>query len=286
MPLHEQNYSNIFSQFSEQIRANTEVPQFADTVRADFSTSTPTHVIESEITLMSAMKNYFEYRMCLMCGIPQIEMMGTEDDWRKLKSKFIALREILAPVKMHLVGLGYWWEKVEVILQKLIDTYTGKPDLKWWSHIFNKKDPWGSGPSYTVLKGWFIEDFLNGRNVKTLEEIVPSGLTTCPLILEGEGYPTPVNATLVAGIAGIQVDDSYELAGNSSIPGMVGDLTNGNCRSSDHVPKVRALHGWALYLDETDAPEKDDNTGDDQGKERSIKEKELESEYTSQWEEP
>ena len=285
-PLHEQNYSIIFSQFTEQITANTKVPQFAETVRADFSTSTPTHVIESEITLMSAMKNYFEYKMHFLCGIPQIEMMGTEADWRKLKSKFIALREILAPVKMHLVEPRIWWEKVEVILQKLIDTYMGKPDLKWWSHIFNKKDPWGSGPSYTVLKGWFIEDFLNGRDVELFEDIVPSGLTTCPLILEGAGYPTPVNATLVAGIAGIQVDDSHEPVGDSSILGKVRALTNGNRRSSDKVPKVRALHGWALFLDETDAPKKGKITaGDDEGKKRLMMEKKLESEYTSQWKE-
>ena len=183
--------------------------------------------------------------------------MGSEADWRKLKDKFVDLRKVLAPVESCFRGSKDWFIKVEVIFQKLIDTYMGNPDLEWWSHIFSKMESWGSGPSVN-LTGWFISDFLNCPEAEGFEDL-PSGLNTVPLILEGAGYPTPVNTTLVAGIAGIQVEDSLE------------------------VPKVRALHGWALFYDETDSSVTE-KRGMKDIKKTVAKEKSLELEYTNHWE--
>ena len=106
--------------------------------------------------------------------------------------------------------------------------------------------------------GWFISDFLNCPNAEGFEDL-PSGLNTVPLILEGAGYPTPVNTTLVAGIAGIQVEDSLE------------------------VPKVRALHGWALFYDETDLSVKKNGIRDVFSLLRE--ERSLELQYTDKWKE-
>ena len=288
VPLHDQDYPSIFSEFTEQIRANVKVPYFAETVRADFSTSTSTHVMESEISLMSTMKNYFTYKVHYRCGIPQIEMMGTEEDWEKLKDKFIKLRGILAPLDVYFVGFKEWWDEVEYILQRLIDTYKGEPDLDWWSHIFSKVKPWSSGPAPDrYLTGWFISDFLNGKRVEKFDEL-PSGLTTCPLILEGAGYPTPVNATLVAGIAGIQVDDSHEPVRHSSrLEKLLRAVKNSirdhrSSKSNLKVPKVRALHGWALFLDEAGVSRgKEGYDHDHQSK--NLEEQKLELQYTAQW---
>ena len=45
---------------------------------ADFSTTTAVQKIVSQITLMNSVQDYFHYEMALGCGIPAVEMFGTE----------------------------------------------------------------------------------------------------------------------------------------------------------------------------------------------------------------
>ena len=266
VPLREFDYSSVFGDVAEQIKGSVTVPELAEVVQADFSTSTPSHVLESEITLRSAIQNHFQFEIYFMCGIPQVEMMGTEDDWRKLKTKFLRLKDILAPVEENFVLFGNWWNNVETILKKLIDTYVGKPDREWWSRIFYKEKAWDSGPPVDwYLRGWFITDFLDGDGwrvgpVGTFEELM-GGLTAVPLTFESEGCSAPLITTLVAGIAGIQVEETGV------------------------IPKVRAFHGWALFAEDDVTPnrEKANKMKKKNDEKMRSKEKKLESNYTAKW---
>jgi hypothetical protein len=40
---------------------------------------------------MDAMKSFFEYSVSTMCGIPEITLEGTPEDWRKIEEKTKAL---------------------------------------------------------------------------------------------------------------------------------------------------------------------------------------------------
>ena len=69
--------------------------------------------------------------------------------------------------------------------------------------------------------GWFIGILLNKKGgVSSLREL-PSGLVSVPLIINNNGHIS--NASIVAGIAGMKIDDSED------------------------VPAVEAAHGWALF---------------------------------------
>ena len=266
VPLRESDYSRVFGDIAEQIGCSVKVPEFAETVQADFSTSTSTHVLESEITLRSAIKSHSKFEIYFMCGIPQVEMMGTEEDWRKLKRKFLRLKDSLAAVEENFVLFGNWWNNVETILQKLIDTYIGKPDVDWWSRIFYKEKAWDSGPPVNwYLRGWFITDFLDGDGwrvgpVGTFEELM-GGLTAVPLAIASKDCSSPTKTTLVAGIAGIQVEET------------------------DVIPKVKAFHGWALFVEEDvfSNREKLNKMRKKNDEKSRSKEKKLESNYTAKW---
>ena len=117
------DYSWLFRQFTNLIQSNIKVDGYVDTIRSDFSTTTSTHRIVSEITVMSSMQEYFEYTANILCGIPYIEFLGTEEDWEILKVKFLKLKNMLQPIQKE-IKLGEWWNEVEAICDKLIETIT------------------------------------------------------------------------------------------------------------------------------------------------------------------
>jgi hypothetical protein len=89
------------------IQSNINIEGYVDAIRSDFSTSTPTNKVVSEIMVMSSMQEYFEYTMMMLCGIPYIEFMGTAQDWKQLKVKLLKLKEMLKPIEKE-IGLVEW----------------------------------------------------------------------------------------------------------------------------------------------------------------------------------
>ena len=80
------DYNWFFDQITKGIKENVRVPEFVDGMTADFGTTTLVQKIVSQITLMYSVKQYFDFNMMLGCGIPAVEMLGSEEDWRKLTS--------------------------------------------------------------------------------------------------------------------------------------------------------------------------------------------------------
>ncbi|KXJ28998.1 uncharacterized protein LOC110252338 [Exaiptasia diaphana] len=228
-PLSQVNYSSFFDKVSEKISENIKIPAYVDIVTADFSTTTAVQKIASQITLMSSLQHYFEYTMCCSCGIPAIEMLGTEGDWKKLISDLQALKVILQPIMGDLGLTEKWWSVTEDIFTKLLDTYHGKPDKEWWSHIIMHNAPFGSGfherddipPDYS---GWIVE-FLEGKVGLKIHRFT-SGLVNVPLKIVDGVKGVMDTAALVAGMAGFTVHKNTE---------------NGR-------PSVQPFQGWALML--------------------------------------
>jgi len=215
------DYAKFFRDMTDLIQSNIKVEKYVNTIRSDFTTSTETHQIVSEITVMSSMQEFFEYCMRTMCGIPSVELEGTEDDWVKLKSKLLNLKKILQPIHSSIGLTAAWWMKIEVICDKLIDTYRGNGDKEWWSKIFShEQHGFGSG-AYTTYDGWFLSDLLNiSKSVESFASI-PSGLVSVPLIFDENGRES--KGAIVSGIAGIKVDETSK------------------------VPVVSSTHGWAIF---------------------------------------
>ena len=215
------NFDHFFKTMTNLIQANINIDGYVDTVRADFSTSTPTHRIVSEIMVMTSMQEFFEYEMFTLCGIPFIEFIGAEKDWKHLKTKLLALKDMLQPIEVA-IGLKNWWDDIEIIFDKLVQSVQGNPDIEWWTNILvvTPSDTFGSGDSRPLYDGWFITKILNKPDgVRTLSAL-PSGLASVPLKINDNG--NEFNASLVSGIAGMKIDHSK------------------------NAPIVEATHGWAM----------------------------------------
>jgi len=215
------DWEKFFREMTDLIQSNIKVDKYVDTIRSDFSTSTETHRIVSEITVMSSMQEFFEYCCRSDCGIPFVELEGSEEDWLKLKTKLLALKKMLQPIHESIGLTPAWWKKVEWISDKLVETYRDNGDKEWWSKILSKESHgFGSG-SYTTYDGWFLRDLLNiSCEVEDFSSI-PSGLVSVPLIFDNNGHET--DGAIVSGIAGIKIDETSK------------------------IPVVSSTHGWAIF---------------------------------------
>ncbi len=109
----------------KKFQKNVKVPEFVKAITADFTTTSPTMKMVSQISIMSSLQQYFCYGMRTMCGIPAIEMLGSENDWVRLGEKLQALRKTLEPITDQIGLSHHWWSHAEKVFRELLKTYQG-----------------------------------------------------------------------------------------------------------------------------------------------------------------
>ncbi|AFM04540.1 hypothetical protein Fleli_2160 [Bernardetia litoralis DSM 6794] len=118
---------------------------------ADFSTTSLTEKIVSQITVLNAFQPYFKYTfVTFICGIPQITLEGTIEDWQKVidKSKKLAVYE-----------LDWWISELIPILEEIKETAKGGViNTEFWMNMFKQHtlEEYGSP---TILDGWIVRFF-------------------------------------------------------------------------------------------------------------------------------
>jgi hypothetical protein len=156
------------------------------------------------------------------CGIPAIEMLGTERDWIHLGEKLEALKEILEPINDDIGLQEQWWSHAKKVLKKLLKTFQGNPDKRWWDKIVHYEGARGSG-KVSGYTGW-ITEFIEGSSKNIQPQNFTSGLLTVPLKIQRfDGVED--TAALVAGMLGFTLYDQ-------------------------DWPVVQPYQGWSLLLPE------------------------------------
>jgi len=140
------DWDRLIDQMSVQIARNTknDIQQW---IEPDFTTTTKLTKTVGSIVLMGAMKKYFSYKMCLCCGLPGVTMLGTLEDWQKIRQKADKLLEF------KLDTLTKWHEVLVPILDEFVNSFSGNPDKAFWNRIAHRTGG-GSGPTY--LCGWIL----------------------------------------------------------------------------------------------------------------------------------
>ena len=80
-------WEEIFPMFTNEISKKIGY-DFNENYSLKFSTSTAKEISAFEIALMDTMSNYFDYEFASMCGIPEIELLGTKEDYLQMKKLF------------------------------------------------------------------------------------------------------------------------------------------------------------------------------------------------------
>lgn len=135
------NWPGVFPAFVAGIRARTKVELFS-LVECNFSTTSETDLIVSQIGLMDAMQSYFEYELVCGCGIPYIELLGTPKDWETIRQRAASLTSY---------GMDWWAAELLPVLDEFVDASRGSPNLKFWQSICNL---YGASGIRQPITGW------------------------------------------------------------------------------------------------------------------------------------
>ncbi len=142
------DWSTVFGEFADNIKERVKT-DFYDVIVDDTSVATKTSRIVSEIALMDCMKSYFDYVVMTLCGIPEITLEGSKEDWQRLLDKVHKLQELN---KDDQLLLDFWLKHLVPIVERICESaITQKPDTEFWSGIYKYVNP-GSGTPF--VSGW------------------------------------------------------------------------------------------------------------------------------------
>ena len=111
--LTKEKYEECFNNFNEQISAYIG-KDLVDNLQANFSTSTINEKTVSKISIMTALQNYFEYKIvCWGCGFPSITLRGILEDYEQILEKMKLLKNF---------ELEWWYNILKPIIEKIIET--------------------------------------------------------------------------------------------------------------------------------------------------------------------
>ena len=142
------NYGELSKTMSDEIQKNLKDDDVKSWVTPDFSTTTDNDRIVASVVMMASMQKYFDYKFGILCGIPQVTLLGTPDDYVKLRTKIDGL------LKYEIEDQNYmekWHTYLVPIFDELIKASRGNETYDFWTRICHYQDT-GSGPTY--LSGW------------------------------------------------------------------------------------------------------------------------------------
>ena len=197
------DWSGIVKEFVEEIGKRTK-GQIAEVLEPKFSTTTPCSHTSGMISIMSAMKHYFDYKVFMAkCGFPSITLEGTVEDWELVKKKTQSLSKY---------DLEWWTSKLIPILDEFINARKGSPDYSFWLKMVRENGgilPYE--PSF--IDGWLCtffpyDKYGSKRSLEMISETsdLPSEILDTPFILElvGMGPAEKINSQFDSGFFGVK----------------------------------------------------------------------------------
>ena len=142
------NWPEILKQFEAFIRENSN-KEFVETVCTSFSTSTPINRVINQISLMDCLQSYYAYEGIDICGIPEVYIKGTEEDWLKI---------VEALDRFDFDDLDWWLSPLKETLTQILKTVQGKGSKLFWNSFYKYTD-YGSCAGGEQITGWINHFF-------------------------------------------------------------------------------------------------------------------------------
>jgi hypothetical protein len=130
----DEDWEEFFDKVITTIREKT-VEGVTEHLECNFSTTDKFSLVMSTAIIMNTFKKYFTYtRMGDACGIVNIHMGGTLDDWEKLEKKLAYLKQFDMDGK-----LKRYVDRLQPVLEQFTETYKGHVHLEFWNNIYNER---------------------------------------------------------------------------------------------------------------------------------------------------
>ena len=209
--LHTVNYAEFVEKMvNEQIIDNIKDPEFVDWILPDFTTTTKNDRIAASVTIMATLQEFFTYVCSLRCGIPEVTLEGTLEDWIKLRKKIDNLKNY--DINGYMIK---WHSLLARILDKFIDCMKGNVDLSFWDSICKIVPPQSSA---TYLNGWVASfcvftnkgewqgNIINEHAWPHVDfDNLPLGITSVPVLVIENGIYHKTH--MIVGQAAYEIDE-------------------------------------------------------------------------------
>lgn len=117
-------------------------PELFNIYNPTFITTKPEHKAAFQLTLMNAVKEYYEYNVLTACGIPEIIISGKREDW-------VWIYESIS--HFDSLDLEWWTKELKPVLKQFVNAFNGNIDKEFWCSIL--KDRNSSGAPLKI-NGW------------------------------------------------------------------------------------------------------------------------------------
>ena len=140
------DWPSVFGDFAAFVEQ--EVGPLAPSMTAPFSTTDPVARIASQVSLLGAVQSYYDFVVVTRCGIPQLRLTGTVDDWRDLRARIERFSEL---------DLAWWLSGLRPTLDAFVqaaesgDTRALARDLYKWKGAHGSGSPAVSGRVVTLF---------------------------------------------------------------------------------------------------------------------------------------
>lgn len=142
--------------FADAMKNNIKDPVFVDKFTGRFSTTTPLIQTVSNMMLMNTLKEYFSFEMILCCGIPNVILCGSQEDWKALEDAYNYFKTFFRGTE-----LDKWFTHFDTIMDmflemRMLATSGSVPApshiKELWKRVISYV-PQGSGGD-RILGGW------------------------------------------------------------------------------------------------------------------------------------
>ncbi|CAF4471404.1 unnamed protein product [Rotaria sp. Silwood2] len=137
----------VVGRIAELIRKDMKT-DLASLITKPFSTTKPVEQAVFNCALMDAAKAYYSCGATLLCGIPEVTLRGSPDDFQQIIDSVNQL-------KLIFTDFHWWFDALLPHIKKLKNTAAGKPDFDWWSRICHRR----TGSGVDELMGWLADFF-------------------------------------------------------------------------------------------------------------------------------
>lgn len=201
------DWSILFPKFAEAIKQNLKNPVIAEKIVTHFSNSEAIDITNFSIALMDICQSYFDYRVFTRCGIPNIDIVGTKEDWQEIVNNISYLLPIFE--------LDGWLSRLTPVLNKIIATFDGDIDVSFFRSMYKYNSM--SGGAFTT--GWINEFFIYTDKVGKIEMITNNSMISTSSFISSisrvpfiwDYYGTIYKMNFYSGIVGFDVDNANSI---------------------------------------------------------------------------
>ena len=123
------------------LKTSALAPQLARQWSPRFSTTDHTSRLAATVAFLESVHQFVDFELVTLCGIPELELEGTVEDWQQLHQRAQQFRRY---------DLDWWLKPLEPVFQQFIAAAQGFIDHDWWNSIYKYHAE--SGQNY--ITGW------------------------------------------------------------------------------------------------------------------------------------